>query len=145
MEKNKPSDDKTNNPENPFSIAQNTPESPIPVEVSNKVDEIVRRLRLLEERYSGLRKKGQFMEQNMLKDTKDLLSEITLLNENIRDMKTDMSDLKDKMVKISEEINSSVKKSEFNVLAKYVEFWQPLSFLTRDEAEKMIKEHSRQR
>ena len=40
--------------------------------VTKQMDELMRRLRLLEERYSGLRKKTQFTEQNMLKDAKEL-------------------------------------------------------------------------
>lgn len=115
-------------------------EPQIPESVTRHLDEIMRRLRLLEERYSGLRKKTQFTEQNMLKDAKELNQEISTLHETISELKNEISELAEKLEKISEEINTSVSKPEFNVLSRYVDFWQPMNFLTRKEAEKIIAE-----
>lgn len=136
-------------PENPTDVK--TPEKPketsqkkdlgvaMPQTVSSQFEEIMRRLRLLEERYSALRKKTQFTEQNMLKDAKDIFIEIKTLNETISDLKNEMTYLNEKIVKIETEIDSSVNKSELNTLSKYIEMWQPMELLTRKEAEDILK------
>lgn len=112
----------------------------LPAEVAKQIDEIMRRLKLLEERYSGVRKKNQFTEQNMLKETKEIFQELNVLNSTISEIKGELSELGEKLGKLSDEVSSSAKKADLNVLAKYLDFWQPLEFLTKNEAEKMLKE-----
>ncbi len=108
--------------------------------VTKQMNELMRRLRLLEERYSGLRKKTQFTEQNMLKDAKELFSEIKIMHETILELKSDISELNEKIIKLRQEVKHSVKKTDFNVLAKYIDYWQPLNYLTKEEAEKLLNE-----
>jgi uncharacterized protein YoxC len=110
----------------------------IPVAISKEIDELMRRLRQLEERYSGLRKKSQLIEQNMLKDTKDIFEDISLNRQTITELKLEISEISEKLTKLTDEVASSVSKSEFNVIAKYLDFWQPLDFITRDEAMKIL-------
>ncbi len=112
----------------------------LPPYVTNEIDEIMRRIRLLEERFSNLRKKSQFTEQNMLKDTKELFEGINLLEANLTDMRSEISELNEKLLKLIDEMKQSVKKTDLNVLSKYLDFWRPLDFITREEAEKMLKE-----
>jgi len=113
-------------------------QAPVSPEIT-KLDEVLRRLRLLEERYSSLRKKAQFTEHNMLKDAKEISTEIKTLSSTISELKNEISDLNEKMTKLSTEVSQGVSKAEFNVLAKYLDFWQPMDFLTRKEAEEMLK------
>lgn len=113
----------------------------IPPQLSTEIDEIMRRLRLLEERYAGLRKKTQLTEQNMLRDAKEIFQELKVLNETITELKGEMSEMNEKLLKLNEEVQGSVKKSEYNVLAKYIDFWQPLNYITKEEAEKLIREN----
>ena len=116
------------------------PVSPIPAEISIKMDEIMRRIRLLEERYSQVRKKSQFTEENMLNDTKEIFNDINVLNETIAELKTSIAEIGDKLFKLGEEVSQGVSKAELNVISKYLDFWQPLDFVTRQEVEKMLRE-----
>lgn len=135
----KPEDGKSQDKnKKPVAVKKET-EIGMPQPVSNQFEEIMRRLRLLEERYSGLRKKTQFTEQNMLKDAKDLFIEIKTLNETISELKNEMVFLNEKIVKLESEIESSVNKSDLNALSKYIELWQPMEFLTRKQAEDLLK------
>jgi septal ring factor EnvC (AmiA/AmiB activator) len=118
--------------------------SPALQQVTREIDEILRHLKLLEERHSGVRKKSQFIEQNMLKETKEIFDEITLLRATISDVKSDISEINEKLEKLTEEVNSAVKKTEFNVLVKYLDFWQPLGFITKDEALKIIADSKKE-
>ena len=102
------------------------------------MEEIVRRLRLLEERCNAIRKKSQFEEQAMLKGSREIFNEINALNKRLSDMRVGISEIADKLEKMREEMDQSVSRSEFNVIVKYLNFWQPLDYLTRKEAEKML-------
>jgi hypothetical protein len=117
----------------------------IPAEVTGELDEIMRRLKLLEERYTSVRKKSQFSEQSMLKETKEVYEDINLVNSTLKDIKGQVSDLNEKLIKLTEEVDNCVSKSDFNVISKYLEFWQPLNFLTKEEAEKMLSEYKAQK
>jgi hypothetical protein len=110
-----------------------------PTSVAKQIDEIMRRIRLLEERYSGIRKKSQFVEQSMLKDVKDMFEEFKAINETVTELKLQMAELAEKLGKLSEEVDESVTKAELNTVSKYLEFWQPLDFMTRKQAEEMLK------
>ncbi|MEM3373879.1 MAG: hypothetical protein QXE31_01530 [Candidatus Woesearchaeota archaeon] len=121
-------------------VDQKKQEPEIPKEITTNIEELMHRLRLLEERFSNLRKKSDFIEQTILKDTKDIFEEINVLESNLSELKNEISELSEKMIKLTEEINQTVKKSEFNVLAKYLEFWQPMEFLTKEEAKKLLNE-----
>ncbi len=134
-------DIKTENQKEKAQVAKPPEEkTAIPLAISKEMDEIMRRLRLLEDRYSGVRKKSQFNEQNMLKDTKDIFEEINAMHVTITELKSEMEELSEKLEKLTDEVKGSVKKPDFNVLAKYIDFWQPLNFLTKEEAEKLLNE-----
>ncbi|MEM4397328.1 MAG: hypothetical protein QW757_01735 [Candidatus Woesearchaeota archaeon] len=121
-------------------MAEQKKEPEIPKEITTNIEELMRRLRLLEERFSNLRKKSEFLEQTVLKDTKELFDETKLLDSNLSELKSEISEVNEKMAKLIEEINQTVKKDEFNVLVKYLEFWQPLDYLTKEDAKKIIDE-----
>ncbi len=139
---NNPGQGKSPQPKNNIKKSkQKKPAEPkVPSEVTKAIDSIMRRLRLLEERYSGLRKKSQFTEQNMLRDTKEISEDISSLNDSLSELKNEVIELSEKMEKLFEEVRSSAGKHELNVLSKYLDFWQPMDFLTRKEAEELIKE-----
>ena len=105
----------------------------------NKTEEIMRRIRILEERYSGTRTKFQFLERSILKDSKDIYTELEGVKNSISSIKSEMSNLNESIQKMLDEIQGTVKKSELLTLAKYVNFWEPLQYLTREEAEKLLK------
>ena len=122
------------------------PEAPeVPREVIEQIDSLMRRLRLLEERYSGLRRKSQFTEESMLEDTKTISGDMQVLNETIDELKSEVFDINEKLTKLSDEIKATADKTELNVLAKYLDYWQPLDYITRKEAEDMIKERKSDR
>lgn len=98
------------------------------------------RLRSLEEGYINLRKKVQVSDQNMLSSNKKLAEEIKTINADVLDMKHEIADVKEKMLEVIKELKSSAKDEDVKVLEKYIELWQPLNFVTRNEVKKIVKE-----
>ncbi|MBR9676878.1 hypothetical protein GOV04_01960 [Candidatus Woesearchaeota archaeon] len=99
-----------------------------------------RRLRMLEERFSSTRQKLQVIEENMISNARSNSSEVSTLVEEIRELRLDMSDVKDKFKLMATEFVSTAKKEDFQVLKKYVELWEPINFVTRQEVQRIVKQ-----
>jgi len=97
------------------------------------------RLKILEERYSTSRKKFEVTEQNIIESDRSHEEELRLLSDNILDVKRSMKDLVEKVSLLSDEIKGFVDKNEFTVLERYVEFWNPLDFVTRKEINDFLR------
>jgi len=109
--------------------------------LNEQINNLTRRIRILEERYSNLRKKTQVTDQNMIEDVKNLSTDIKLLNQDITELKKQMLDFNEKTNLLINEIKQSVKKHEFMLLDKYINLWEPMKFLTFDDAVKLIKDY----
>ena len=59
-----------------------------------------RRLRILEERHTNLRTKQQVTEQNMLSRHKQVTTEIKTINSDIHELKTEITEIKDRLLLI---------------------------------------------
>ncbi len=109
-------------------------------DVAAQVSNVSRSLKTLDDRYTTLRKTVQVSEQNMISNDKKIIDDIRLINSEILDLKTDINDIKEKMTMFVKELKLSATKEEVNVLQKYISYWEPLSFVTHEELNKMLSE-----
>jgi hypothetical protein len=109
-------------------------------DMAGEVNNMGRRLRILEERYTNLRKKSQVTDQNMLASNKKMLTEIHATLATVDELKKELHDLNEKFKIMVREIKECAKKQEVQVLQKYISFWEPLNFVTRDMVERMVQE-----
>lgn len=103
------------------------------------VSESVRGIRALEERYSNLIRRVQLSEQNALTASRKAHSELVAINSEIADMKKQISELVEKIALIARELQSLAKKEDVDVLKKYLNLWEPVSFVTQGEVERIVK------
>jgi len=99
-----------------------------------------RRLRVLEESITNLRRALQVTEQDMLGKNKIFATEIRTLTSDIGDIKKEISEIKERIVDIVNELKESAKRDEVKVLEKYINFWNPVKFVTQNEVEALVKE-----
>jgi len=109
-------------------------------EMSSILNTLTRGSRILEERYDNLRKKTQMIEQNILTENKKIYSEIKTFEMELNELKREVADINEKIIMIISELKDSAKKEDINVVEKYLSMWEPLNFITRQEAERIIKE-----
>jgi predicted RNase H-like nuclease (RuvC/YqgF family) len=109
-------------------------------DLAGELNNVSRRLMVLEERYTNLRKKTQVTDQNMLTNNKKVMTEIQTTNSEIDELKKQLADIIDKMKIIVRELKDCAKKQEVDVLNKYINIWQPINFITRDSALKLIRD-----
>jgi predicted nucleic acid-binding Zn-ribbon protein len=99
-----------------------------------------RRVKILEERYTNIRSKFQVTEQNMINKNKNFFSEIKTLNLEITEIKKEMNEIKDRMVSLLKELEAFAKKENVDILKKYIDLWNPVSFVTKNEIEAIVRE-----
>ena len=119
--------------------AQKTPQ----VDMSSFTEDIgnlTRRLRIIEEGTTNLRRAIQVTEENMLSKNKLFSTEIRTLTSEIGDLKKDINGIKEKMLEFVSELKESAKRDEVKVLEKYINLWNPVKFVTQNEVEAIVKD-----
>ncbi len=107
---------------------------------SEDIGNLTRRLRVLEEGFTSIRRALQVTEQNMLAKNKVFATEIRALTSDINDVKKEISEVKEKIVEIVKELEGVAKREEVKVLEKYINYWNPIKFVTQNEVEAIIVE-----
>lgn|SRR3989338_2859434 len=108
--------------------------------MGQEVNNVSRRLRLLEDRTQNLRQKVQLTDQNMLDNQRKLLTEIKTNADDIAEMKHQIQEVENKIVMLIKELRMCANKEDVDIMSKYLEFWQPQTFVTREQVEKIIQE-----
>lgn len=108
--------------------------------ISNDVKGLSRRLRTIEERYTNLQTKTQITEQNMLSRHKQITTEIKTINSEINEIKKEIIEIKDRILLLIKELQMCAKREEVKILDKYINLWEPVNFVTRNEVKDIIKE-----
>ena len=97
------------------------------------------RLKILEERYTILRKKIQVTDQNIIELEKNQYAETQLIDEDVLEIKSKLKELVEKLELLNDEMKHFADRREFTVLKKYIEFWQPMDFVTRKEVNDFLR------
>ncbi|MBN1275247.1 hypothetical protein JXA12_03065 [Candidatus Woesearchaeota archaeon] len=108
--------------------------------LSRQVSDLLSRLRLLEERYANLRREHQTTSQNMIENHQHLSKQQRRLNDSLLELKRGVHDLQEQLGIMQGELVDAARSHDLKVLDRYLDFWKPLSFLTRAEAERLVEE-----
>ena len=103
------------------------------------ITEVLRRLRILEERYANIRTKTNVIEQNMISRHKQVQAEIKASSSDIHEIKIKINEIMDRMMLLVKEFKTAARKEDVKVLEKYVQLWEPVKFVTRNEVEDVVK------
>ena len=99
---------------------------------------IATRLKLAEERYSNLSKRNQLTESSLLAFEKDMKSELRALTKQTVELRKHISEINSKIDLMIGELGGVVKKHEFAAVERYIDLWQPMEFVTREQAKRII-------
>jgi len=109
-------------------------------DILEQINSLGRRIRLLESRYTDMNRKSQVTEKNMLNERKRFITEIKTTNSDVVEIKKEIDGIKNKMDMIVNELRNFAARDELDTLKKYIDFWEPVNFVTRHEVEKIIEE-----
>ena len=116
------------------------PAGPSISDVLEQIGTIDRRLRIIESRNTDLDRKVQVTDKNMLGVRKRFVREIKTIDSDILEIKRHINELKHQIDLIANELKTCARKEDLDALSKYIELWEPVNFVTREEVEKIVKD-----
>ena len=108
--------------------------------VTTDINTLSRRLRLLEEGFTNLRRFFQVTEENVIAKNKHFSAEIKTITSDTNEIRKEIQELKDKLLLVIRELQTVARKEEVKVLEKYINLWNPIKFVTQNEVEQIINE-----
>ncbi|RME31272.1 hypothetical protein D6789_03270 [Candidatus Woesearchaeota archaeon] len=114
-------------------------------ELQEAVTSVASRLSVLEGWVANLRRKTQVTEQGLIAYENETRADIKAFLQHLTELAHNVDEVKEQLDAIAGELSTVVKRPEFAVLERYMDFWQPLDFVTRSEAQRLIDEAKRQR
>ena len=108
--------------------------------MSSDVNTISRRLRLLEESVTNLRRFFQITEENIISKNKYTTTEFKTVQSDIQEIRKEMHEVKEKFIHVVMELQTVARKEEVKVLEKYINLWNPIRFVTQNEVERIVNE-----
>jgi seryl-tRNA synthetase len=107
---------------------------------SQKVDsqaktilKLIERQKNLEENLDLLNEKYQMLDHNSVENFKKYFNKIKEIREEIKNIKLDIENIKENQKKIVKQLKITATKDDVSKLEKYIDFWEPLNFVTREE------------
>ena len=76
----------------------------------------------------------------MAKLEKEVTNDIKMISEDLVEVKREMKDIKDKLILIKAELGNLASKNELKIMERYIDMWQPMNFITRNELNKLLEE-----
>ncbi len=101
------------------------------------------RVRILESKYNLSRERTFVINQNMIDEYKKSTEEIRLINSDLKDIKKDLFRFKEILKNLVKDSENFARKENLKVLEKYINFWNPLNFVTEKEVVDLIKKHNK--
>ncbi len=100
---------------------------------------VVERQKDIESSLDILNEKLELVDHNSIKNFKKLFEDMKSIRTDMRELKTELESLKDYSGKITKQLKIMTTKDEVLKLEKYIDLWDPMQFVTRDE----LKEHQK--
>lgn len=124
-----------------FPVAQKKPSQAeiIQKQFSEQIAEIAGRVEVVEERIEAVRTHLELLDNTVIEKHKATISEINDLKDSMRSMRADLDEIKDFTDRLAKRMDALASKEEVKVLERYVDAWQPLNYITRNELKATVK------
>jgi hypothetical protein len=109
-----------------------TTQAPPTPQPTHEVDTL-RHLRVLEERIVNLRRKAQLTDDKLLQAEQKLTNEVKAFTQELTELRRSMADMQENLKTVQAEMAHAASQYDLKALEKYVAYWEPLAFVTKDE------------
>lgn len=106
----------------------------------SSIAELNSRLRILESKYTLMRERVFVVNQNMIEEYKTTMTEIKSINSDLKELKIEIFKIKETTANVVKEIGMLARKEQLKILEKYINFWNPLNFVTEKEVHEIVQE-----
>ena len=109
-------------------------------QLSAPIASLATRLKLADDKYANLVRRNQITEESLLALEREIKSELRAITLQAVDLRKHIDDVNMKIDTILGELSVCVRRNELAVVERYVDLWQPVQFLTRAEAKRMLEQ-----
>jgi len=123
-----------------FPLAQRKPlPGAFEKEIKEQIADLSGRIKVLEERIDTMRTHLELLDNTLVERHKTIVAEINDLKDSIRSIRADLEEVKDFNERLAKRMEALASKEELKVLERYVDAWQPLNYITRNELKATVK------
>lgn len=97
-------------------------------------------VKALESKINNLNREFTLVKNDLIKRNNDLKKENKNLDKEIVDMKRQLEDSTKKTDLIIKELKQTAGSEEVQVIKKYIEFWNPMSFVTQKDLDRLFEQ-----
>ena len=112
----------------------------------NKVDThskailtVIERQKDVESSLDLLNEKLELVDHNSIKNFKKIFNDVKAIRSDVREVKQELKKIQEYNTRISKQMSLFTTKDEVTKLEKYIDLWNPMGFVTRDELEENNK------
>jgi len=105
----------------------------------NSMNELNTRTRILEGKHNMTRERMLLINQNMIDHYKTLSSQMKIINDEIREIKETMETIRETSKNLIGEMSFFARKDQLKILEKYINMWNPLNFVTKEEVIELLE------
>lgn len=100
---------------------------------------VTQRQKDIENTLESLTEKIDMVDHNTVKDFKQVNNQVKQLKDEINDIQAEIKKIKEFNEKMSKQLSLFSTKDDVQKLEKYIDLWNPLDFVTRDELKQSQK------
>jgi len=120
-------------------------QKPVPLggpdpQILEEIGQITRRVKLLEGTIDTLRGTIKLLEQNFIREQKESRRDIKVLEEENTELRETVRATKEMMKLMVQDVRNLANKEDVEIIKKYLDMWNPVYFITREQVEKMLQE-----
>lgn len=87
-----------------------------------------------------LRRKAQLADDKLLSEEHKVGEELKALNREVADLRKSMVDMRETLTAVRGEMQHAASKHALRALEKYVGYWEPMQFMTKQEVLRISEE-----
>jgi predicted nucleic acid-binding Zn-ribbon protein len=105
-----------------------------------EIGQVTRRVKLLESTIDTMRGTIKLLEQNFIREQKESRRDIKVLEEENSELRDIVRSTKETMKLMVQDVRGLANKEDVEVIKKYLEMWNPVNFITREQVDKRFQE-----
>lgn len=113
--------------------------TPPPEQSSFDLSKIYLWMKGLESKVNNLLREVDLIKNDFVKKHLELKKEVKLFNEDLLELKREQEISSKKMDLVIKELKRTAGKEEVDVLKKYMEYWNPMNFVTQRDLERAVE------
>lgn len=103
--------------------------------------DVIQRQKDLESNLDLTNEKLELLDHNSIKNIKDVKNDMKDLRSDLMELKAELQEIKTFNAKVIKQMKITASKDEVTKLERYIDLWNPMNFVTREELEKSHDEY----